>query len=67
MMKPSLFIALLAGLATGCSTEQAYRSLQSMEQSRCAEWPANLYQECLQHAGMSYREYQAARERDEED
>ena len=63
-----LRLACLAAavLLAGCSSQQAYRSLQEMEQSRCTDWPAHLYRECLEASDATYREYEAAREQADE-
>lgn len=55
-----------AVLLAGCSSEQAYRSLQEMEQSRCTDWPAHLYRECLEASDATWQEYEAAREQADE-
>ena len=55
-----------AVLLAGCSSQQAYRSLQEMEQSRCTDWPAHLYRECLEASDATYREYEAARDQADE-
>lgn len=56
----------LAALLAGCSSQQAYRSLQEMEQSRCTDWPAHLYRECLEASDATWREYEAARRQADE-
>lgn len=57
-----LFISLAA-----CSAEQAYYATQSVEQSRCANGPANAYQECMERASTSYRDYENQRLEDNKD
>jgi len=53
-------------LLAACSSEQAYRSLQEMEQSRCTDWPAHLYRECLESSDATWRECETAREQADE-
>jgi len=52
-------VAVLIVFITACSSRQGYEALQGMEQSRCAHGPANQYRECLDRQQMSYEEYQA--------
>lgn len=56
-----------AAVLAGCSSQQVYRSLQDMEQSRCTDWPAHLYRECLEASDTSWREYEAARQQAEDE
>ena len=58
----TLILAVTVLAIAGCSTRQAYYSLQEMEQSRCVDWPAHLYRDCLAASDATYPEYQAARE-----
>ena len=57
-----LQLLLVSVLMVGCSSDETYRGLQSMEQSRCAEGPASEYQNCLKNSEMSYEEYEAERQ-----
>lgn len=58
----SLCILLFVVLSLpACSAEQVYGSAQQMEQSRCVDEPAVNYQQCLEHSGMSYNEYERRR------
>jgi len=52
---------LLASLLSACSAKQGYQGAQSMEQSRCVNYPASEYQNCLQRSAMSYEEYESLR------
>ena len=63
-MRTTWAIIILCGLAafgSGCTSQQVYASLQSMQRERCFDDPTPERERCLAAAETSYREYQQAR------